>query len=427
MCAEPLRSSKREATSILDRPEAFFYDPWAVLLDKGTRDMRDKLLVSGSILILLAATGATAVAQEAAAPGPAVPPALPSEPSGPLISSDVQRVKARLEYWSGRIKSATTPDEVTVAAGGARNDYRVYASQNYRYSFAEQAESVLAPLLAGGLPQDDKLRAVKEVNVAMILARMPQVTVRQALAAMVANPNPAVRYLGWEGFKGIRSLILAQSEEFADDMRNALTTAADKETSAPVVGAIFEMADISPLASEFASKGIPSSRIQTAQRRMYATMRDNWARWCGRVRYADAEMSKAMQKSIAPIETLYAAQAAGDQSKKQALQMLVDLSACAAKAYDFSAGQGPIADENVALLRTCEAGLNEISGKSGNHIGKALTDDQIVDRGAAVREAVFAWVDDLKDEGVVASTIEAPAPDEGGTTVPSSPGAETGS
>jgi len=331
----------------------------------------------------------------------AAPPDLNVPASGQLSAAEVDQLRNRLKYWADQIVKATAAADVAAAGTGARDDYRLSANRDYQYRFAEVADEVLSPLLKGGIPQDDKLLRLKEVNLALTLSRVPQVNVMPALVNMVNHANPAVRYLGWEGFRSVRSQVLAQSPQFARNMLEALAGAAAKEISAPTIGSIFEMADVSSVSSE----AIPANTLNNAQQTMFKLLEDHWAQWGQRVLAGDAEMSKAFQKSPAAVKTLSAAQAGGPATKKKALQMLVDLSACAAGAYDFSAGRGPIATENTALLRVCEGALVELSGKNSNHLVVALTGDQTADRGAAVREAVYKWIDDLKDVGVVEPSI----------------------
>lgn len=345
------------------------------------------------------------------------PPQINIPAAGPLGPGDIAQLTKRMQYWADQIVKATTPADVTAAGLGARNDYRLYTSRDYQYRFAEVAGRVLGPILNNGIPKDDKLRRLKEVNLALILSRIPQVNIMSALKAMVTHSNPAVRYLGWEGFRTVRTQILAQSPQFAQTMLDTLSAAAAKETAAPTVGAIFEMADISSLSSE----AIPTSTLQKAQQQMFKLLADNWLTWCRRVMVGEAEMSRSCQKAPAAIKTLAAAQAAGPAagpaSKTKALQMLLDLSYSAAKAYDFSAGQGPIAKENTLLLRICESAMADLSGKDSNYFIAALADKTTVDHGAAVRGAVFKWADDLKALGVVEPKIK-PAPSKPATVKP---------
>jgi len=354
-------------------------------------------------LCVLGVTALTGLLLASASVSLAAPPELNISSPNSLTQADIDQVRQRLKYWADEIVAGTDAGQIAAAASGARNDYRQYGTRDYQYRFAEVAHEVFTPVLNGGLQQDDKLRLMKEVNLAIVLARIPQVNIMPALSSMLAHPNAAVRYLGWEGFRLNRTQILAQSREYAQNMLDVLIPAADKETSAPVIGAIFTMANISML-----SQAVPASTVKDAQQRMFKMLEDNWLKWCRRVMAGEAEMSRACAKSIPAIKTLSAAQAGGKDSKTKALQMLGDLMHAAAGAYDFSAGKGPIAQENTMLLRACEAALVELSGLSSNRVVAILTDEKFEgDRGAAVGLKVYEWFDDLKQFGVGEPRVKA--------------------
>ena len=352
---------------------------------------------------VLGAATLTAFLLASASVALAAPPELNVSSPNSLTQRDVEQVRQRLKYWADEIVAGTDAGQVAAAASGARNDYRQYSTRDYQYRFAEVAHEVFTPVVNGGLKQDDKLRLMKEVNLAIVLARIPQVNIMPALSGMLSHANPAVRYLGWEGYRLNRTGILAQSREYAQNMLDALVPAAGKETSAPVIGSIFATADISLL-----SAAVPASTIKDAQQRMFKMIENNWLKWCQRVIAGEAEMSRACAKSIPAVKTLSGAQAGGQDSKTKALQMLGDLMHSAAGAYDFSAGKGPIAEENTTLLRACEAALVELSGLSSNRVVAVLTDEKFEeDRGAAIGSKVYEWFDDLKQFGVVEPRVKA--------------------
>jgi len=331
------------------------------------------------------------------------PPELSISSPSSLAQVEVEQLRQRLKYWADEIIAGTAAGQVATAAAGARNDYRLYSARDYQYRFAEIAGEVFVPVIKGGLDEDDRLRLMKEVNLAIVLARIPQVNIMPALTSMLEHPNSAVRYLGWEGYRLNRTGILAQSREYAQNMLDATIPAAEKETSAPVIGSIFSVANIS-----LGLPAVPASTIKEAQQRMFAMLEANWLKWCKRVMAGEAEMSRACENSIEGVKTLAAAQAGGQDSKAKALQMLADLMHSAAGAYDFSAGTGPIAEENSILLRACEAALVELSGLTSNRIVAILADEKFEgDRSAALGLKVYDWFDDLKQFGVSEPRVKA--------------------
>lgn len=354
--------------------------------------MRGNKLVSVIVLTLGAVVLTTATAAEA-------PPAMDIPAGGVLGPQHIKQITAWLNYWGQQIAEGDAATIVATAKETLRN-YRSYTNSDYRYRFAEKASSILGPLLTGGLKKDDKLLRLREVNLAIILSRLPQVTITPALGSMVSHNNPGVRYLGWEGYRGARSRILAQSQEVATKMFAVLGPAAAKEKSAPAIGAICEMMNISSFEAG-AGAAIPPATLKDAQSRASKILEANWQRWCGRVMAGEAEMSKAAGKAIDPIKTLSAAQAAGKDSKRKALQMLVDLMYASGLAFDQADGKGPIGKENKVLLRACELATASVSGVQKNYIVVALGDEKVKDRGAAVRSAAWNWITDMKAMGVV--------------------------
>ena len=333
------------------------------------------------------------------------PPPLEIPSSGPLGPQHVRQIENRVKYWAQEIAEATDAKAVTSAGTSARSDYRLYNNPDYQYRFAESTASILGTLVTSGLKQDDKLLQLKEVNLAIALSSMPQVTITPGLEEMVSHRSPAVRYLGWEGYRGARWVILAQSQDLERKMFAVLTPAAAKEKSAPVIGAICTMADISSFESP-SMRAIPPDTLREAQTRAFGILTTNWGGWCVRVMNGEPEMSKACVKAIPGIKTLSAAQAGGKDSKTKALQMVVDLMWSAARAYDQADGKGKIGTENAALLRACEGALAALGGTEKTHIAAALKKDKKVeDRGAAVRSGVWEWINDLQNFGVVEPRI----------------------
>jgi len=332
------------------------------------------------------------------------PPTVDIRSSGPLNSREVKQIEERLKYWADQIAQATDPQTITSAGAGARNDYRLYETPYYQAQYAESAASILGALLTGGLKPDDKLLQLKEVNLGIALSAIPQVKIAPALEGMVSHRNPAVRYLGWEGYRRARGVILAESQDLEKQMFDVLTAAAAKEESAPVIGAICTMADVSSFQSSSGRPTAPDT-LRDAQTRAFGILDANWARWCGRVMNGEPEMSKACAKAIPAIRTLSAAQAAGKDGKIKALQMVVDLMWSAARAFDRVDGKGKIGTENAAVLRACEEALVALSGAEKAYVDPVLTDEKVEDRGAAVRSAVWEWINDLKNVGVVEPKI----------------------
>ncbi len=336
----------------------------------------------------------------------AAPPPLDIPPGAlAALNAHIPQIDERLKYWGEQIVKATTPSEITEARDGALNDYRLYTSTDYQYTFAQRAAEVLSPFLNGSLKKDDKLLPLKEVNLALALSRMPQVTIQPALDVMVVHRNPGVRYLGYDGYRAVRTLILGQLPDYVTRMFDALKAAAAKEDSAPAVGAIFQLVNF----SEFTTGSVSGFVIRDAQAQGFEILQANWARWCDRVLRGNAEITRAFTKGVQSVKTLAPTVATDRAGKAKVLQLLVDLGRCSSIAYDeVQNKKGLIALENKVLLRDCESILSEVSGKRLDYVTKPLTDEDVADRGAGVKTAILKWVEDLSEFGVVKPKFESP-------------------
>jgi hypothetical protein len=379
--------------------------------------MRDSSFLWMGLLTLVASVSVESSIMAAEPPAMDIPVSALGG-AGDLGSQYVAQIDAWLEYRRGQIADATEIKQVVDAGTNTLNDYRRYDSPSYRYTFAGRAAAILTTLLGEGLKKEDNLLRLKEITVAMVLSKMSQVTASTALETMVVHANPGVRFLGWEGYRSARALILAQSPAVGQKMFDTLAAAAAKEDSAPVLGAAFLTLNI----SSFTSPSLSPGTVKDAQTRAFEILQTNWLRWCMRVANGDLEMSRAFAKSIETVQTLAAAGVAGDPTKAKVLQWLVDLMRCSAQAYDDAGTKGAIGAENGTLLKNCETAIIAISQVRKSHVGTPLADEKMsaTERGPTVREGVIYWMDDLKDLGVVKSNIGLPA-----TTRPATRAAES--
>ncbi|MHC4294135.1 MAG: hypothetical protein ACYSTL_00955 [Planctomycetota bacterium] len=325
-----------------------------------------------------------------------------SEALRALGTEEIKQIDEHIEYWKDLIVEAAKGDDVIADCKGILSAYQRYTSTGYQYTFARRAVEILTPLLVDGLKEDDKLLLLKEVNVALCLSKMSQVTIQPALNVMVAHRNPGVRYLGYDGYRAARAQILGQTSEYVKRMFDALNAAAAKENSPPAIGAICQLANI----SEFTAESVSGFEMRRVQEQMFDILQANWSRWCKRVMLGDIEMTRALEKGIQTIKTLSPAGEDDKAAKGKAMQLLVDLARCASIAYDEANCEGDIADENKIVLRNCETALEDISGESNDYLIRPLTDKNVPARGAAVKSAVLKWVDALSEFGVVKPAFE---------------------
>jgi len=346
---------------------------------------------NGSVRIAFVALTASVLAALGGRSVFADPPPLDIPPGGAASAAVAESIRNRLTHWRNQIAGATKVKDITDARKGILADYRRSDDPEYQLTFAREAGQLLTPLFTELIKEDDKLLAVKRVNAGIACSKMPQVTIVATYQVMVAHKSQALRYLGVEGYRGVRTDILAQPPDAARQMFRVLGAAAAKEQSAPVIGALFGTLNI----SSFAMAEIPKPIIRTAQVQAIGILQANWPRWCRRVLYGDAKISKAFEKGATTLQTLSAA------GRDKILQMLGDLIWCAAKAYDDASGTGEVGRANRSLLLECERALNTIAKKNRTHLKGPLEKEDIGDRGAAVRLGVINWIADLKDFGVI--------------------------
>lgn len=350
--------------------------------------MLTNLLVRWSVLAGVVVTVASAVT--------AAPPPLDIPASGVVGPAQMTQIDERLKYYGTQIASATKDKDILSARKGLRDDYLLTAAGDFQYTYARRAAAILTPMLESGIKSADPLKTVKEVNLALALARMPQVTVQPAMETLVAHANPAVRYQGWEGYREIRMLVLAQGQEFASRMKATYQKRAAAESSPAVIGSILQMAILPPVAGG----AVPEADMREAQAFFFGTLKANWARWCQLAADGSEDMLVSAARGLQALRN-YDAFFTGDKDKKNAIvQMIVDMLWCAAEAYDQAGGKGLAADASVALLRDSEMALNAVTQKRKGVVEASLSDAKIVERGAAVKLAVLDWVADLKEFGV---------------------------
>jgi len=316
--------------------------------------------------------------------------------SGGLLPSHVSQIDARIRYWVETMRQARDYKTVVTSRTGLLQDYGSFGSVEFRYTFARLAAEFVTPLLE--LPDD-----IKQVNAALALSRMPQVIMQPALEKMVVHRNPAVRYLGWRGYRGVRTLLLAQGPSYRQTMFRSLGAAAARENSPLVIRAIFGVLRIPA-----AGAAVPEDVRSKAQEQAFVIFQQIWPSCCRRVLAGNAVMAEASQEGLAALLNFAPIFGAQKANSVAILQMVVEMTWCSAMAYDQARASGPIAAANTALLRECEKALNNLKNTRNKDIEAPLTAPKQPDRGSAVRLGVLEWIKLLKDDGVVKPSFKLP-------------------
>jgi hypothetical protein len=352
-------------------------------------------------------------------------PPLDDFPAGAPPVRSVQQMKDRASYWAGAIRDAKDANEIISARDRMAQDYKVMEAKTAGYVFAEQAATVVAPMLRKGFDKDS-LRVAKEVNLAIAISQMPQVSIQPALEEMIASGDPAVRLVGWKGYRAIRSRLLLQGLSAADRAMASAERAAKTETSPFVLEGAFRMLELEPAKPANVSQDV----WDAVRKRTWNALAANWdSPWRQRVMAGEAEMAEACQQA-ASVAASYAATGATKQETTRLLQMLTDMAFCAAQAFIAARTDGKTGDAQAGLLHSCEAALNAITKAGKDFIGKALADSSVTTRPNIVlvwiepsrpgTYGVYGWVDFLKNQGVVEPKAP-PAPASQATTRTTAP------
>jgi len=331
---------------------------------------------------------AAATAPAATMPAEALPeiqiPAM-SLKSG-LLEADLTVVDRYIAFWVGKLTNATDENTILEARKRLITGYRKYDSWQYQNVYAGRASKALLPLL-------EVQEVQKQINAALAISQMRQVTVQPALEVLVVNPNPALRLYGWAGYRGIRMLVLGQGKEAVDVMMKSLAKASLTEDSGAVMGAVLGMMYLDPDRPSM----VTPVMFEDARERLFQTFRQAWPRVCTKVLEGDADMTAAAGDGLSALRKMSAGVAAKGEIPQGAVQMIVDLASCASKAYAKAVGNGLPSVSAEALLRDSEDALNAITELRRAPISEALAAKNEAERAAAVDDAVDKWIDFLKN------------------------------
>ena len=337
--------------------------------------------------------------------------ALPAAPLE-LTPNDPNAAEKIADYCKGIVADlvkATTEKQILDARASLAGGYRTAISRGHAYAYSQESSKAVTPLLTGGLKDADPLKKLKEVNVALFVSRLKDVSAQAGLNVMAGHANPGVRLLAWKGYKGLQSAVMAQGFEQAKTMFDTLTKAAATEKSWPVLGRMMEALTL-PLE---AGSAVAAPVWQYAQQESMNVLEGKWKMICRAVRAGGPDGIHVARLGIAAWRNLHLIDPDSNATTKAALQAIIDAVWCAGRAFDAANGKGRIAQDATLLLRDGEKALNEIVQKDVGAIHKALqaTGDAV---GAGVREAVLDRAEALvKSHKIVVPTDsrfkEAPA------------------
>jgi hypothetical protein len=385
----------------------------------------------------------------------------PSAAQSGLLDSHRKQIDEYVDYWVKALMTAGEADKVLDARKNLIEGYNKYGGKaaEFQAAFAKSMAERGKAALSAKTPGSQELAGLKEVNLAVAAGRMAQLSLQPLLDAMVAHKDPGVRYFGWSAYVQLRPLALAEGGKAAKAMYNAVGRAAAEETDPYVLTALMDVFRMSPMPEP--GVGITEGAYRTGQEKFYGLLKAHWTRLCQQLLDGEGAMAEAGANGLRAARVL-ATGLGADADKKTTMQMVINMTYGAGKAYDravmlleaalfakevqaaadkargmettqpatapaenpamekvkalaaklgvdpatLAAMQGPAEHGASAvglLLIECETSLNQLTGKGepgDRHIQRPLSSTAAGDRGAAVQLGVLKWVDELKGYGV---------------------------
>ncbi|MFP4141618.1 MAG: hypothetical protein ACLFVY_13745, partial [Phycisphaerae bacterium] len=325
-------------------------------------------------------------------------------PSGDLTSEAVRRQRATIQNWVKHWAKVLETDQrealllkarQSLSDGYTKYDSVERISSRYYRIYADAVAENVAPLL-------EKTGTLRQINVALVLASTPRISMQDHYETMVTHDNPGVRFLGWRGFSRIRDTILAQGSRSVDKFFNVAAKVAPKESSPELLSSLLRAMRVVRTVTN--SVTVPDDVLASAQTRAFSVIHSTWDKQLAPIVKGNIEMSHTGRMGVRAIKAVWEGIKDNKTARTQALQDLVNLAHAATLATDKAEGTGPVASANLLLLRDAESALKSLSGKQGSYIGDALTDTDIDDPALRAKGAVLGaleWATQLKDDGVV--------------------------
>lgn len=344
------------------------------------------------LLAVLAATATPCLAQpELEIPDPAL--------AGELTNRHKAEIREYIVYWRDRMVEADSAEEVASAHQALRDSFRKYGSASYRRAYARIAGEEMMKLI--NQPRETLTR-LREVNAAMVLARIHHVAASDAYRDMLSHGSDAVRYYGWRACAWVAMGVLARGSDGAEAFLNDVRRAAIGEDSAIVAEQMFAAlaAPPAPVAD------IPAGKQLQMRAELLAVMEQPWLHWSRRVLEADADAADACRVGVAQLSA--ALPRFDDEQHKPTriliLQMIADALWAASRSYRQMGATGPAAAAAEQLLIDLEQALNAAQGTDRSLIRGPLGARELAPgrRADRVRTGALEWINlHLRDEGVV--------------------------
>ncbi len=370
--------------------------------------MKKTLLLTGSLVVLLASSWAMAIP-----PAINIPETLRESK---LLTTGRQQVNDRIEWWKKSLMTAKTDEEIQRACEKLLDDYQLYPNPSYQGEFAEESFKQFKDVLTGkafqaaddSAAKEDPLVTLKRLNAALVLTKMDQPDMLPALEILVADSNEGLRFVGWQGYLASRKNLLNSNAKTLAPMLSAVQKTLAEETNPILLSAVYRVMNLGTIEGNTDPK-----RKQAADAAFISALQTSWPARCKQARAIPVEnehLLPSLQLAVQAIGSIgvdaIAAEPKDAKTLTQCLQMIFDLASGVAQTYDTAFADQTkntaLLEQCSALLVDCETAMNALS--DANHTFLADTTDlkkDQPDRGAAVLEAVLVkWAEVLKDKGV---------------------------
>jgi hypothetical protein len=260
----------------------------------------------------------------------------------------------------------------------------------------------------GTLSKDDRLISLKEVNFAIAISQMTQLTAIGAVDALVRHENPGVRFLAWRGYKGIRDQAIRKGGQDAKMLFAALARHAKTEQSPLVATAIIDV--LNP-----GKSALTANAFKKAFERSFDALIEILKPCCNRLAAGDARWARPCLAALPILKIASEFYKPNPKKATQILQQLINIAQAAAKAFAAAGGVGNGAFQCIPLLQQVEQAIGSLTSDSGTDIREPLLDKKRkpAEKSSAIRRGVLEWIDRLEELGVkepVFTPIKAPAP-----------------
>jgi hypothetical protein len=300
--------------------------------------------------------------------------------NGPYSPANTRLLRQYLEHWTSRLAEAEDVEGMLGARAKLVNGYQtVHRTTRYQLWYAEQAAEIVTRALKLESP-------ARQIQAAMALSEMAQITIQPALEEMASSENPAVRYWAVRGYRNSRQRML-ELGEYRSRMLKTLRRIGLNADNYRMVAEV--LAALRPY------PGIGGAEL-AAIREAYSEI------WVARLRQVidgDVDSLLAYREELATLLPV------NREDRETVRQLLADLLGATFRGFDRlekqPARKRPIVQAAMErLLIALEERLNDVLEEKGTPVADVLNNPRIERRLLmALIEAEDVWLVGLREAG----------------------------